>query len=170
MKHFKKIAIIVYFLSLFINPLAAEEKTAVIDIDFLIQNSNIGKKLLKNIDIQNKKNISLLEKKNKNLKDIETEIKNKKNIISETDFNNEVKIFQNKVNEFTNEKNKIVKEFDNYRKTELEKIFKLINPIISSYMKENSVNILFDAKNIFMVNPESNLTNKILELINTKLK
>ena len=170
MKHLGKFITIFYFISLLLNPLIAEEKTAVVDIDFLIQNSIIGKKLLKNVNIQNKKNIDILEKKNKDLKDLETEIKNKKNIISEEDFNNEVKMFQNKVNEFTNEKNKIVKEFNDFRKTELEKIFNLINPVISEYMKQNSVNILFDTKNIFMVSPESNLTNKILELINTKIK
>ena len=164
------IVIIIYFLSIIFNPLIAAEKTAVVNIDFLIQNSNIGKKVLKNVDEMNKKNIKSLEKKNKSLKNLETEIKKKKNLISEKDFNNEVKIFQNKINEFTNEKNKRVKEFNDFRKTELEKIFNLINPIISNYMKENSINILFDTKNIFMVSPESNLTNKILELINTKIK
>ena len=170
MKYFYKLITVLYLLSLFFNPLLAAEKTAVIDLDFLVQNSNIGKKVLKDIDVLNKKNIQLLEKKNKDLKKLELEIKSKKNILSENDFNQEVKNFQSKVNNFKNEKNKIVKEFNNFRKTKLEEIFKSFNPIITNYMKENSYNVLLDTKNIFMVNKSSNLTNEILILINDKIK
>ena len=170
MKYFYKLITVLYLLSLFFNPLLAAEKTAVIDLDFLVQNSNIGKKVLKDIDVLNKKNIQLLEKKNKDLKKLELEIKSKKNILSENDFNQEVKNFQSKVNNFKNEKNKIVKEFNNFRKTKLEEIFNSFNPIIADYMKENSYNVLLDTKNIFMVNKSSNLTNEILILINDKIK
>ena len=37
-------------------------------------------------------------------------------------------------------------------------------------MKKNSINILLDSKNIFMGSSESNLTEKILKLINTEIK
>ena len=37
-------------------------------------------------------------------------------------------------------------------------------------MKKNSVNILFDSKNIIMGNTESNLTENILEIINNEIK
>ena len=78
--------------------------------------------------------------------------------------------FQKKVQDFTNQKDQTVKEFNNFRKKELEKIFKLFNPIISNYMKQNSVNILIDAKNIFMGNDSVNLTENILKIINDELK
>ena len=52
------------FLSFFLfTSLMAEEKNAFIDIDFLLQNSNIGKRVLKNINDLNQKNINQLEKK-----------------------------------------------------------------------------------------------------------
>jgi outer membrane protein len=148
----------------------AEVKTAFIDLDYIIQNSNIGKQTLKNINDLNKKNINILKKKNKILKELEIEIKNKENIISKQDYNNEIKNFQIKAKDFTKEKNKIVKDFNSFKKSELEKVFKLFNPIISSYMKKNSINILLDSKNIFMGSSESNLTEKILKLINTEIK
>ena len=37
-------------------------------------------------------------------------------------------------------------------------------------MKQNSVNILIDAKNIFMGNDSVNLTENILKIINDELK
>lgn len=170
MKLFFKLLTIIYLLLFFNNPSVANEKTAFVDIDYLIKNSNIGKKTLDNIDDIDKKNLELLNKRNTTLKKLETEIKNKKNIISEEDFNKEVQMFQKKVNDFTSEKNNIVNEFNNLRKNELEKIFKAINPIISDYMKKNSINIILDSKNVFMGNPNINLTNDILKKINDEIK
>ena len=168
MKSIIKLILIHFLLVLPINLSSASEKTAMIDINYIIQNSNIGKNALKNIEDLNKKNISYLEKKNKNLKDLETKIKNKKNIISKEEFNNEVKDFQQKVQVFTEEKDKIVKDFKKFQKNELEKVFELLNPIISNYMKQNSVNILIDSKNVFMTNEDSNLTEVILKKVNNE--
>ena len=163
--------ILIFFLSIFtIDSLNASEKVALIDINYIIQNSTIGKKKLKNIEILNNKNMSQLEKKNKDLEDLESKIKNKRNIISEQEFNNEVKAFQQKVQDFTKEKNKTVKDYKNFQKEELAKIFKLLNPIISNYMKKNSVNILIDTKNVFMSNSNLNLTEDILKTINDEIK
>ena len=148
----------------------ANEKTAFINIDYIIQNSNVGKRLLSKINTQNKKNVDQLEKKNKILKDLELEIKNKKNVISENDFNKEVLSFQKKVQIFNNEKNILVKDFNNLRKKEIENIFKTINPIISAYMNENSIGILLDSKNVFMGNIGTNLTDDILKKINNEIK
>lgn len=170
MKFINRIIIINFFTLFIVGFSFANEKTAFIDIDFIVKNSNIGKKVLDKIDIQNKKNITQLEKKNKSLKDLETEIKNKQNVISEKDFNDEVLSFQKKVQDFTNEKNIMVENFNNLRKKETENIFKSFNPIISEYMKKNSISVLLDTKNIFMVSSEANLTDEILKEINSSLK
>ena len=144
----------------------SEEKIAFVDIDFLIQNSNIGKSALANIKIEDEKNISILEKKTRELKDIENEIKNKQSILSPEAYENEVKIFKEKVNNYSNEKNTIVNSFNDFKKKEIDKIFKKITPIIKNYMDSNSVSILLDTKNIFMGNTNNNLTNEILKEIN----
>ena len=170
MKYFNKLTIVFFLLILPINLLNANEKTAFIDIDYIVQNSIIGKKSLKVISDLNKKNIKELEEENKSLRELESSIRNKKNIISEVDFNKEVEAFKKKIQDFTNQKDQTVEEFNNFRKKELEKIFKLFNPIISNYMKQNSVNILIDAKNIFMGNDSVNLTENILKIINDELK
>ena len=144
----------------------SEEKIAFIDIDFLIQNSNIGKSALANIKIEDEKNISILEKKTSELKDIENEIKNKQSILSPEAYENELKIFKEKVNNYSNEKNTIVNSFNDFKKKEIDNIFKKITPIIKNYMDSNSVSILLDTKNIFMGNTNNNLTNEILKEIN----
>jgi len=126
--------------------------------------------IVKNIDDLNNKNLTLLKKRNNKLKELEVEIKNKKNIISNDEYIKELKIFEQKINDFNLEKNKIVKEFKDFREKELDNLFRLFSPIISNYMKENSINVLFDSKNILMGNVDSNKTNDILEIINNEIK
>lgn len=149
---------------------ANTKETAFVDIDYIIANSNIGKKVLEKIDKLDKKNIENLQKKNKSLNELEISIKNKQNVVSEEAFNKEVISFREKVQEFKNEKNQIVKNFNDYKKKELENIFKKIGPIINDYMEENSISVLFDSKNIFMGSKKSNLTEDILNRINKELK
>lgn len=170
MKFSFRFIILIFLFFLSPNSLTASENVAYLDLDFIVQNSNIGKKILNDISNLNKKNINNLEKKNKILLELEKNIKNKKNIISDEDFNKDVKNFQQKVNIFKEEKNKIVENFNDFRSVELEKLFKSFNPLITKYMEENSIGLLIDSKNVFMGNPNLNITRDILEIINKELK
>ena len=169
MNYLKKF-LLIFFIFLISTNLSNSKETAFVDIDYIVANSNIGKKVLENISKLDKENIENLKKKNKSLQELEITIKNKKNVISEDAFNNEVISFQKKVQEFKVEKNKIVKNFNNFKRKELENVFKKISPIINDYMEENSISILLDSKNIFMGSKKSNLTEDILDKINKELK
>ena len=170
MKYFNILTFIFIFTFTFISTSISKENLAYINVDYLIQNSNIGKKMLTKISNKDKNNLDNLKKKNKILQDLETSIKKKKNVISDDAYNKEVIDFKKKFQEFSKEKNKIVKEFNVFKKKEIESIFKKINPIINNYMEENSVNLLFDSKNIFMGATKLNLTEDILKKINNELK
>jgi outer membrane protein len=170
MRYFNRLILIIIIFFTFINTSISKENIAFVNVDYLIQNSNIGKKSLANINDKDKKNLDNLKKKNKILQDLESSIKKKKNVISDEAYNKEVIDFKKKFQEFSKEKNKIVKEFNVFKKKEIENIFKKINPIINNYMEENSVNLLFDSKNIFMGAKKLNLTDDILKKINNELK
>ena len=79
-------------------------------------------------------------------------------------------IFRKNVDQFKIEQQQIIKDFNDYKKKEIDSIFQKVSPIINSYMNKNSVKILFDAKNIFMARNDLNLTNDILEAINKEAK
>ena len=100
------------------------KETAFIDIDFIIANSNIGKKVLLSINKLDKENIENLKKKNKSLQELEITIKNKKNVISDDAFKKEVLSFQNKIQEFKVEKNKIVINFNVFKSKEFDNVFR----------------------------------------------
>ena len=170
MKYFNILTFIFIFTFTFISTSISKENLAYINVDYLIQNSNIGKKMLTKISNKDKNNLDNLKKKNKILQDLETSIKKKKKVISDDAYNKEVIDFKKKFQEFSKEKNKIINEFNVFKKKEIENLFKKINPIINNYMEENSVNLLFDSKNIFMGSKKLNLTEDILKKINNELK
>jgi len=170
MNYLNKLFSIFLLFFLFTNTSFSNESVAYIDIDFILKNSDIGKKSLEKINIQNNINIQDLKKKEKILKDLEIEIASKKNIISKEAFDKEVIIFRKNIDQFKIEQQQIIKDFNDYKKKEIDKVFQIISPIINTYMEKNSVKILFDAKNIFMARNDLNFTNDILEAINKETK
>ena len=170
MNYLNKLFSIFLLFFLFTNASFSNEPVAYIDIDFILKNSDIGKKSLEKINTQNNKNIQDLKKKEKILKDLEIEIASKKNIISKEAFEKEVTIFRKNIDQFKIEQKQIIENFNDYKKKEIDEVFKKISPIINSYMEKKSVKILFDAKNIFMARNDLNLTNDILEAINKEVK
>jgi outer membrane protein len=139
-------------------------------MDFIIKNSEIGKKTLNSIKILNDKNINELKKKEKILKDLESNIISKKNIISKENYDKEVLMFKEKANKFKEDQSKMVDDFNNYKKKELDGILSKISPIINAYMEKKSVKILLDSKNILIGRSNLNLTNEVIKEINEKIK
>ena len=68
----------------------------------------------------------------------------------------------------TNIENK--KKFQQTKKNEFDNFLSKIEPILNNYMKENSLNILLDKKNIFIGKSELDITEKIINIINLKIK
>ena len=148
----------------------SSEPIAYIDMDFIIKNSEIGKKTLNSINNLNEKNLNELKNNEKILKDLENDIISKKNIISKEDFDKEVLFFKEKANKFKEDQSKMVEDFNNYKKKEFDGIISKISPIINAYMEKKSVKILLDSKNILIGRSNLNLTNEVIKEINEKIK
>ncbi len=63
----------------------------------------------------------------------------------------------------------MAKDFNNFRKKELENVFNQINPIIQEYMEKNSIEILIDSKYVFMSKSSADLTKILIDKINNIL-
>ena len=68
------------------------------------------------------------------------------------------------------EKDQMVKEFESKRINILNNFFTQINPIIQSYMNDNSINLLFEQKNVFIGKNSFDITEDIINKIDNKLK
>ena len=90
MINFHRLILIIFISFTFTNLAISNENIAFVNIDYLIENSNIGKKLLAEKNNKDKKNLENLKKKNNILEELEKSIKKKKNIITDEAYNKEV--------------------------------------------------------------------------------
>jgi outer membrane protein len=170
MKFIKIISLVIVILIFNLNLAHTNDKVSFINLDLLIQQTNIGKLILKDIDQLNKKNIENLKNKESELKSIEDEIKKKKNIISKDEFENEVNRLRQNIKKFKNYKNKLVSEIENKKNSDINEFFIKVNPIIQSYMDNNSIDILLEQKNVFMSKNSLDITEKLIIEINKIFK
>ena len=77
MKLFKFNLFFLFFFVLNISEAFSENNIALIDLDKILKNSNIGKTILKEIDELNSKNIKELKIKENKLKQLEEDLKKK---------------------------------------------------------------------------------------------
>ena len=167
MIHRKYLFIFIVFF-LFSNPVKClgNDKISYIDIEFLINNSNLGKQILKTFNDLKTKNLEDLSRKESDLKKQNEEIVKIKNEISEEELEKKIKILKLEIKEFNIHKEKISLETNKLRNKEIENFFNKINPLIQKYMDENSIDIIIDKKNIFIARSEYDITKDILDLIN----
>ena len=78
----------------------ANNNLKFINLDKLVQETNLGKIMLDKINTLDKKNIDKLKLFEANLKKLENDIKDKKNIISKSEFENEINLLELKIKEY----------------------------------------------------------------------
>ena len=166
----KKISILFFIFFFNLISAYANEGIFFLDIDYLVNNSNSGKVIIKKLQDLNYKNNKTLNQQEVEIKSLETEITNQKNIISKDELNNKIENLKKKVSSYRLNKNQISIEFDKFKKNELEIFFKKITPIIEEFMNIKSIKIIFDKKNIFIANSNYDITEELIQFLNDKLK
>ena len=148
----------------------AEDGIFFLDVDYLLNNSNYGKKIILKLKKINDANINEIENLEKQLKEEDEEINKIKNIISKDELNIKVNNLRNKISKYRKNKDKIFEEYNNIKNDELAIFFKKITPYIEEYMEINSIKLIMDKKNIFIANTKYDITEKLIEFLNLKLK
>ena len=172
MKKFKNFFFVVLFLSLvsFVNELKAEEKVSYIDIDYILANTIAGKSLLNTLKNEEDLIFDSFKSSDEVFKNDEKKILAKKNLISKEEITKELRLLQKKFKSYREEKVKKVDELKIKRNKNVINFLTLINPIIEKYMKDNSIYMLIDKKNVFIASKESDITNNLIELIDNQIK
>ena len=159
---FKYLFIFFFFFSL---SLKAKD-LVIVDIDFLIQNSKLGKNIIKNLDTQNKKINEVFQVKENEFKTKEKTLISKKNILAENEFNKEVEIFKKQIDDYNIDKEKKLKDFAALRNKKLNELYTKINEILLKYSEENNIITVIDKKYILLSKTENDITSEILNLLN----
>ena len=139
-------------------------------MNYVLTNSTQGKLILNELEKKNESNLSILDSREKLLKELENDINKQKNIISEEELKKKIDNLKNKITLFKKEKKKLVNEFNNLKNSEIAKLMEQINPLVSNYVKKNSINIVLDKKNVIIGKKKYDITFEILELVNANIK
>ena len=165
----KKILIVFYLLILSTHSTLANN-IAFINLDIILNSSDAAIDFKKKIEVSQKKLNDLLNKEQKKLKDKEVNLIEKKNILSEDEFNKELFKLKKEFNDFNLMRNKKISNFEKMRKNYTVKLLSLVQPILTSYSEKNNISVLFQKKNIVLGSNKLNITDEILIIVNKNIK
>ena len=164
---FKSKFLITFFLITFFNISAyGENQIVLLDLDYAVSNSNVGKNILQNLNKTRLEEIEKLKLVESSLIKKEQEINKIKNIISKEELNSKISEFQKEIKDFNVQKDQIQKKFLNDKNKELEELLKKINPLIIKFMDDNSIEMIINKSNVYLAKTKLDITKNIIELIN----
>ncbi len=167
---FTKKYIFIFIIYLFnVTSLYSAENIVFLDIDYVLNNSNLGKSIYTELENINKENITKLNKKEKLIKEKQDNINKTKNVTAKEKLEKDIILFNKEVEQYKIEKKKILDDFKLKKNKELDNFLIKINPIIQEYMKSNSIDIILEKNQIFIGNKNKDITNEIIDLINKNL-
>ena len=170
MKIYKKLIITSILLLLNFSFAHSEEQIVYLDLDNIVANTKAGKLIISNLEKSKKSTLAKFEKKEKELKKIESDINKQKNILSEEELKKKLIEFKKEINIFQTDRQNIINQFNKKKVEEFNIFFKKITPIIQNYVSEKKIDIVLDRKNIFVGSKKKDITKEIIKLIDSKIK
>ena len=164
----KKIFFLLFFF-LYFESLCAENNFAYININHILNNSIVGKSITEHINKIKEIKLKEFESTEKKLAEKEQNILKKKNIIDNEEFSKEVDMLKNEINEYNITKKKFIRELDEKKIEYTKEILKVLNTIISKYVEENSIQMVFSKKDIVIAKKDLDITYPVMDLLNNKL-
>ena len=158
------------FFFLKISFVSAENNITYIDLNFILNNSIVGKSLKEHMLSINNQNLNELNKIEEILKKKESELISQKNIISKDDFEKKILNLSNEINDFNIKKKKINDQFNEIKIKNTKKVLEILNPIIKKYVEKNEISIVLPKKNIIVGRKNLDITNVIIQILDEEIK
>ena len=168
MKYLVKFFVVTFFL-IFNTHTFADQKIVVLDMKYVLNNSKAGKgaqDFLKKTFNNNAKKYTDMEKA---LKKGETDLLAKRTILSKEEYTKKSDVLRKKVIDYQSERRFSLDKIATQRAKARETLMKKIEPIVDSYIKENSISIVLDKKNMIGGLKEYEITNIIFEKLDKEL-
>ena len=160
------ILITILFFSFNFTIASTNENVRYVNIDVILNNSDLGKIIINKLKKQNDANIDKIKTIENEIKKENEELTKLKNVITEEEFNKKLVLLKKKIDDFNILKNKLSNELNEFKKKEIKLFFEKINPLIEKYMEQNSIALILDKKNIFVARSDYDMTQELLDLIN----
>tara|TARA_B100000989_G_scaffold164107_1_gene122613 strand:- start:60 stop:581 length:522 start_codon:yes stop_codon:yes gene_type:complete len=166
----KKFFIISISIFIFLSSYADEQKIVYLNVDKIMQQSIAGKSIKKQLEKLHNKNLEKFKTNDEILKNKEKKIIAQKNILSQQDFQKELRGLRTEIINFQKEQVKARDDINKLRIGATNKLILKLTPILEEYAKKNSISLILQKKNIVMGKKEIEITNEILEITNKEIK
>ena len=166
---YKKILLFLLFLLFFMNKTNANTNIFYIDFEYLINNSNYSKIVFQKLDSEINKSYDNINQEEKKLREEDQNLTKKKNIISSEQFEIELNALSKKINVFNQKKQKISSDVNTLKQNKILEIINKFNPIIEQYVNEKDIDLLINKKSLLISKKKFDITQEILEIINSKI-
>ena len=160
----------IFIFIIFVNKVNAEQKIVFLNMDQVVSKSSAGSSIFEQLKKLNDKNLSSLNKIEKNIKEKENKLISQKNIISESEFINKVELLKKEINEHNQNRNKLISNFKKLKIENTNKLLKLINPILVKFSNDNEISFILQKKNLIIGKTEFDITDDILKIIDNDIK
>ena len=160
----------IFLLFILIEASNAKENIRFININYIVNNSEAGKNLNKIIENKSKKISSELKDLGNKIENKKDKIISQKNILKKDEYEKLVKNYEDEVKKFNNIRLKKNEDFNKYRLNSQKKIIEALNPLITAFLKKESVQILLQKEQIIFGDKELDITDEILKIFNDKHK
>ena len=141
-----------------------------LDVQYIIDNSSLGKYYKNNINKIREENIQKLKLKENEINEKEISIKNQKNVLSEDEIQKQISELNELLKKFQIERNKLNNNVLDQKKNYSSKILKLLNPLLTNYVEKNDIVLVVEKKNILVGIKSLDITPDILKILNEETK
>jgi len=168
MNKFIKYFLITSFL-IFSSELLAEEKIAILDLKYVLNESKAGKgaqDFLKKSYTQNIKKYKDIET---SLKKEEADLLSKKTVLSKEDYTKKSDTLRKKVIDYQSQRRAAMDKITSQRSESRSTLIKSITPILETYIKENNISVVVRKIHTLGGNPENDITKIIVDKLDKVL-
>ena len=155
---------------LFANKSFSEEKSAFLDLNYLITKSTAGISINKQLNDLKKKNIAKLNKMEKDINERDKKLISQKNILSKEEFDKKVIDLRKEAVEYQNLRKQYINDSNNKFVEAQAQFMKELTPVLAEYSKTNNLSMIFQKKNIIIGKSDLDITKDILDITNKKIK
>ena len=161
-----KLIISIFVIFFYFSYANSNNNIVFLDVQYLIDNSNLGKKYKKEIlKLKDQNNLKLKVKEEK-IKEKEIEINNQKNILKEEELKKKIIEIEEMIKEFRILNRQLNSKITEQRKLYSTEILKMINPILTNYAEQNNINYVLEKKNVLVGMKSLDITIQVLNKLN----
>ena len=166
----KKINFFIYVIFLvLISNYSYSQNIAYANLDLIIKNSNVGKKIITYFEDKNKETIKQIKNEEKIIREKEKSLISQKNILQEDEYLKKVNMIKKEVEVFNNNSKEKINQL-NIKKEKISKLFLVeVNKILRDYAETNNIDIIFSSNQMLIGKSNLDLTKNILEKVNNKI-